>query len=342
MNRRTDIPTDYTLPSPANVSELHSRLKDSVELRTTATARSTDSAEGHDHFAVLFSGGVDCTLLAFMLDQVLPPKYSIDLLNVAFENPRVIAGAKYENLKNKRNIVTTESPYDGCPDRKTGRSSYAELCRLCPKRNWRFVAINVSYNETLAEKSTVATLMYPHNTEMDLSIALALYFAARGKGECNESGTPRPYSTRAKVLFSGLGADELFGGYTRHTKAFTYSGLEGLFKELDLDFGRLAERNLGRDDRIISYWGREIRYPYLDESLSAWALRLPIWEKCGFGSDTEIKSTSLDPGKLLLRLLAKDVGLINASAEKKRAIQFGARTAKMSTGKSKGTDAIDS
>lgn len=340
MNRSTDIPTDYTLPSSVNVSELYSRLKDSIELRTTSTARSIVSNGDHDHFAVLFSGGVDCTLLAFLLDQILPAACSIDLLNVAFENPRVIAAAQKENSKKKADTTISLSPYNACPDRKTGLSSHAELCRLCPERKWRFIAINVSYDETLAEKATVAALMYPHNTEMDLSISLALYFASRGKGEYDEAGQTRSCSTQAKVLFSGLGADEMFGGYTRHAKAFAYSGLEGLFNELDLDFGRLAQRNLGRDDRVISHWGREIRYPYLDESLTAWALGLPIWEKCGFAGASEVKSTSLEPGKLLLRLVAKSVGLINASAEKKRAIQFGARTAKMSIGRTKGTDAM--
>jgi asparagine synthetase B (glutamine-hydrolysing) len=53
---------------------------------------------------------------------------------------------------------------------------------------------------------------------MDLSIACALYFAARGHGQAstNANQIPITYTTQARVLLSGLGADELFGGYTRH------------------------------------------------------------------------------------------------------------------------------
>ncbi|KAJ1678498.1 Asparagine synthetase domain-containing protein 1, partial [Spiromyces aspiralis] len=44
--------------------------------------------------------------------------------------------------------------------------------------------------------------------------------------------------------------------------------------------------------------------------------------------------------KLLLRLLAYRMGMTNASRLAKRAIQFGARTAKMETGKDRGQDVI--
>ena len=180
---------------------------------------------------------------------------------------------------------------------------------------------------------------------MDLSIAYALYFAARGIGTVQaESGSQAiHYTTPARVLFSGLGADELFGGYTRHATAFSRRGYTGLVDELELDFNRLGKRNLGRDDRVISHWGKEVRYPYLDEDLVIWALRLPVWEKCGFGQVDTFQNGCdplLEPGKKLLRLLAWKLGLTKVAAEKKRAIQFGARTAKMEVGKTKGTQTL--
>ena len=83
--------------------------------------------------------------------------------------------------------------------------------------------------------------MYPYNTEMDLSIAIAFYFAS----SCLKSITSKTilrdkqidwdtfiqspnkyitkienYESKAKVLFSGLGADELFAGYSRHEAIF--------------------------------------------------------------------------------------------------------------------------
>jgi asparagine synthetase B (glutamine-hydrolysing) len=74
----------------------------------------------------------------------------------------------------------------------------------------------------MAHRASVINLIHPHNTEMDLSIAYALYFAARGTGTATTSldTKPAPYTTPARVLLSGLGADELFGGYTRHATAF--------------------------------------------------------------------------------------------------------------------------
>ncbi|GFP58009.1 asparagine synthetase domain-containing protein C4F6.11c [Trichoderma asperellum] len=197
--------------------------------------------------------------------------------------------------------------------------------------------VNVPYEETSAHRAELIDLIYPHNTEMDLSIACALYFAARGKGmgQLAAGSEAEPYSTTARVLLSGLGADELFGGYVRHATAFTRGGYTGLIDELKLDVSRLGKRNLGRDDRVMSHWSREVRFPYLDESLVKWAIELPAWEKCDF--DNHGSSCDFDPEKRVLRLLANSLGMRSVAAEKKRAIQFGARTAKMESGKVKGT-----
>ena len=46
--------------------------------------------------SVLFSGGVDCAVLAAILDRVLPPDVPIDLVNVAFDNERVRKAAAKE------------------------------------------------------------------------------------------------------------------------------------------------------------------------------------------------------------------------------------------------------
>ena len=128
-----------------------------------------------------------------------------------------------------------------------------------------------------------------------------------------------------------------------HATAFHRGGHPALIKELELDFGRLGKRNLGRDDRVIAHWGKEVRYPYLDEGLVTWALGLPVWEKCGFGTPVDPEKGpdhSLESGKKLLRLLAMKDGLNGTAFEKKRAIQFGARTAKMELGKVKGTQPL--
>ncbi|KAL8950692.1 MAG: hypothetical protein Q9222_003278 [Ikaeria aurantiellina] len=323
------------LLSPA-VGNLEHYLRKSLVLRTAGTFGASTNIVPPAPIAILFSGGLDCTLLACIIDDILPRTQEIDLLNVAFENPRVLRAADPDK---------TSAAYCECPDRQTGLSSFAELQRVCPQRTWRFVSIDVPYAETLAERPKITSLMYPHNTEMDLSIACALYFAARGKGNArtHTSQDVLPYTTSARILLSGLGADELFAGYTRHATAFSRKGYPGLAGELKLDFERLGKRNLGRDDRVIARWGREVRYPYLDEEFLKWALQLPPWEKCGFGQADESKEGEpvLEPSKKLLRLLAWKLGMKSAATEKKRAIQFGARTAKMEAAKTKGTAVLN-
>lgn len=163
--------------------------------------------------------------------------------------------------------------------------------------------------------------MYPHNTEMDLSIAYALYFSARGIGVGYTADSPigKPYSTPARVLLSGLGADELFGGYTRHGVAFSRGGYRSLAEELKLDVSRLGQRNLGRDDRVMAHWGREVRFPFLDEIFVKWAIECSVWQKCDFANPAEDES-SIEPGKRVLRLLAAELGMHGAAREKKRAV----------------------
>ncbi|KKY35820.1 putative asparagine protein [Diaporthe ampelina] len=179
--------------------------------------------------------------------------------------------------------------------------------------------VNIPYSEYSSRKGEVISLIYPHNTEMDLSIASALYFAARGQGIAfagSITAASAAYTTTARVLLSGLGADELFGGYQRHATAYQRQGYSGLVDELKLDVSRLGKRNLGRDDRVMSHWGKEVRFPYLDEELVRWAIRTPAWQKCDFSNPDGL----VEPGKRVLRLLALELGMAKVATEKKRAV----------------------
>lgn len=220
------------------------------------------------------------------------------------------------------------------------------------------------------------------------SISIAFWFAARGRGHLSRfdstrastveapASPPAPYHSRARVLLSGLGADEQLGGYARHRRAAAQRGppsslpdastaspsgrplddsapvdpatatprlpspssqnWSALVKELQLDIDRLPTRNLGRDDRVISSHGKEARYPYLAAHVVDFLAHVPVWLKADYRFPEGVGE------KMLLRLVAKRLGLVGAASLPKKAIHFGVNTAKMelAAGRSKGTDLL--
>ena len=131
-----------------------------------------------------------------------------------------------------------------------------------------------------------------------------------------------PYKSAARILLSGLGADEQLAGYSRHRRAFDTLGLEGLKQEVAMDLDRISSRNLGRDDRVMSDHGKEIRYPFLDEKLISLLNVIPIRYKCNLKLDRGIGE------KYLLRQASFKLGLSKERCGTlKRAIQFGSRIA---------------
>ena len=154
-----------------------------------------------------------------------------------------------------------------------------------------------------------------------------------------ESDLP-PCVSPTRVLLSGLGADELCGGYARYRTAHRRGGDAAARASMKADVDRIWLRNLGRDDRycivlhipnslrltfaprIISDNGREMRTPYLDSTFIALMQLVPTSLLINASAPSGVGD------KIILRQIAARIGLTAASVRPKRAIQFGCRIAK--------------
>lgn len=74
----------------------------------------------HSKIGILFSGGVDCTILAVLANRILPADWSIDLINVSFEKVRRI---------NDQNIINYNTP-----DRISAKETLIKLKAICADR----------------------------------------------------------------------------------------------------------------------------------------------------------------------------------------------------------------
>ncbi len=131
-----------------------------------------------------------------------------------------------------------------------------------------------------------------------VGVALPFFIACQAAGNAG-----------CKVIFSGLGSEEIFAGYDRHKSSSNINQecLSGLLK--------LYERDLYRDDVITMENGLELRLPYLDQELVSYVLKIPGRYK--------IKEPVT---KLILRHLALEKGLPEQVAfRKKTAAQYGSR-----------------
>jgi len=134
---------------------------------------------------------------------------------------------------------------------------------------------------------------------MNLAIGIPIYFATKLAKEDN-----------TKVLLTGQGADELFGGYAK------YLGDPSLMEKDILEIG---EKNLARDDKIAMLNSVEGRFPFLDLNVVRSGLRTPL--------EYKIKN---ETRKAILREIALELGLPKEVAyREKKACQYGTNAQKL-------------
>jgi diphthine-ammonia ligase len=114
---------------------------------------------------------------------------------------------------------------------------------------------------------------------------------------------------KMKVIFSGLGSEEIFAGYKRHEQA------KQINKECISGLLKTYEKDTYRDDTIAMKNNLELRVPFLDKELVEYALRIP----------REYKISGLT-NKVILREVALSFGLNKEHAGRKgKATQYGSK-----------------
>ncbi|GIQ81520.1 hypothetical protein KIPB_002490, partial [Kipferlia bialata] len=318
---QSDSATQHAAPAP-EVSPSHVLLA----LRRAVHRRISCIPPGKS-VGVLFSGGVDCALLAWLYAQHMSQhsthaQSSLVLCSVSFGPSAGTAPDRLSAIHSFYAMFREGQEGDGGAEVEVERDTLmrGEVSHTTPFTIHgsgaysfvRLVLLDIPSPLACQAVPIVSAQVRPHPVSvMDVNIGTVFHHAA-----CVLA------SLDCKVVVSGLGADEIFGGYKRHGTILRRDGPDAALKEMQMDIDRLWERNLGRDDRIVSQHGVELRLPYLDPEVIA------------VGARAVPPRLARDEGdKVSLREAAALSGLPSPVCDRpKRAAQFGSRSAKVVRG----------
>jgi asparagine synthase (glutamine-hydrolysing) len=120
-----------------------------------------------------------------------------------------------------------------------------------------------------------------------------------------------------KIIFTGLGSEEIFAGYQRHLEQLGQPGSNNVNDECWNGLSMMYKRDMIRDIPIAEKFKMKVCTPFLDREVISIAMKIP----------DKYKITN-EQNKIILREVAerKGVGLTQEfSQRKKRAAQYGSR-----------------
>jgi asparagine synthase (glutamine-hydrolysing) len=174
---------------------------------------------------VLFSGGVDSSVIALILKK-LGCKFTC--YTAALDSP---------TMKQAEDLVYSKKA--------------AKILGLPLK------IIKIKENEVEKYLKKIVPLIEDSNV-VKVGVALPFYAACE---QARKDG--------CKVIFSGLGSEEIFGGYERHKKSADIN------KECVTGLLKMYERDTYRDNAITANNNLELKVPFLDNKLVDYALKVP-------------------------------------------------------------------
>ncbi|MBT5022237.1 diphthine--ammonia ligase [Candidatus Woesearchaeota archaeon] len=214
-------------------------------------------------FALLFSGGIDSTIIALVLKKL---GCDFECYTCVFDDP---------DLKAPEDL------------------GYAK--RIAADLGLKLNIIQVGLIDAEKYLKIIVPLIEDSNV-VKSGVALTFYAACE---QAKKDG--------CKVIFSGLGSEEIFAGYLRHKESYNVNNecVSGLLK--------MYERDLYRDDVITMYNSLELRVPFLDHELVEYSLKIPEKYKLFEGQE-----------KYVLRLVGQEMGLKEEwFSRRKKAAQYG-------------------
>jgi asparagine synthase (glutamine-hydrolysing) len=216
------------------------------------------SVEGVNEFAILFSGGLDSSLIA-LLAKKSAENATIMLYTVGTTNSHDFTNSEYGSkllgMELKKIDIHIEDIINAIP----------KLAEIINSRH----PVKISYE-------------------------LPLYL---GMAHIDE-----------KLVLSGQGADELFGGYARYLKM----DLKQLEEALKNDVKKLLEKDIEMDYAIAKHFNKILRTPYLDGDVVNTAMQIPV--------EYKVKEWHR---KVILKDLALDLRLpMEIVNKEKKAVQY--------------------